>query len=143
MAAMDVRVDKWLWAVRVFKTRNLASVACKKGKVRINGAEVRSSKTVRVNDCVTVSFPGIERIYRAISLIDKRVGARLAALAVKEETPAADLERLELMRRDPLSILFAVRLRGSGRPSKKERRDLDRLTDPGREEEKENPDEVE
>jgi len=125
---MDVRIDKWLWAVRIFKTRSLASTACKKGKVKINGLETKSSKSVKVGDCITVSFPGIERIYRVLSLIEKRVGAKLAILAVREDTAEKDIERFELLRRDPLSILFAVRPRGSGRPSKKERRKLNRLT---------------
>lgn len=130
MASMDVRIDKWLWAVRIFKTRSLANTACRKGAVRLNGVQVRSSKTVKTDDLVTVSFPGIDRIYRVMATIEKRVGAKLAAGAVREETDPADLERLELIRRDPLSVLFAVREPGSGRPSKKERRDMSRFLDP-------------
>lgn len=126
---MDVRIDKWLWSVRIFKTRNLANMACKKGKVSINGVEARSSRTVRADDSVTVSFPGIDRVYRVLAPIEKRVGAKLAAEAVREETDPMELERYEKIRRDPLSVIFASRPRGSGRPSKKERRDMNRFRD--------------
>jgi ribosome-associated heat shock protein Hsp15 len=126
---MEVRIDKWLWAVRVFKTRTLAATACKKGRVLLNGQEARSSKTVRENDIITVSLPGINRIFRVLTTIEKRVGAKLAVLAVREETPAEALERYNLIRQNPLAVLTAVRPRGSGRPSKKERRELELFTE--------------
>lgn len=129
ISAMEVRIDKWLWAARIFKTRSLATLACRKGKVQLNGQDVRSSKSVKVDDLITVSMPGINRKYRVLALIEKRVGAKLAGNAVREETPTEDLDRYELIRRDPLAVFPAFRPRGSGRPSKKERRELEQFTD--------------
>jgi len=140
--AMEVRIDKWMWAVRIFKTRNLANMACKKGKIRINGIEARSSKTVKIDDRITVSFPGIDRTYRVLSPIEKRVGAKLAPEAVREETDPAEIERYEKIRRDPLSAIFAARPRGSGRPSKKERREMNRFRDSSTDEEDEEEEDI-
>lgn len=127
---MNVRLDKWLWAVRLFKTRSLASMACRKGKVSVNGMTARSSKLLKAEDLVSVDFPGIVRTYRVLETIEKRVGAKLAPQAAREETDRDLLERFEALRRDPLAGIFAVRPRGSGRPSKKERREMDQFTTP-------------
>mgnify|MGYP001764733232 CR=1 FL=1 len=78
------RLDKWLWAVRIFKTRALAAEACKKGKVMVNDLVVRASKNVQVQDRVRVALPGIERIYRVTAVIEKRVGPKLVGEAVVE-----------------------------------------------------------
>ncbi|MBN2345413.1 MAG: RNA-binding S4 domain-containing protein [Candidatus Aminicenantes bacterium] len=124
---MSIRIDQWLWAARLFKTRSLANQACRGGKVKVAGAVVKPARPLRENEVVEITHPPIVRQYRVKSLAAKRVSAVLARELVEEITPAADLEKLELARRDPLGLLFASRERGSGRPTKRERRELEKL----------------
>lgn len=111
-----VRVDSWLWAVRVYKTRSAATTACRAGHVRVNGEKAKAAQAVRVGDELRVRIAGYDRILIVRQLIVKRVGAPLAAVAAEDRTPV----------REPTAML-AVRDRGAGRPTKRERRDIDRL----------------
>jgi ribosome-associated heat shock protein Hsp15 len=110
------RVDAWLWAVRVYKTRSAATTACRAGHVRINGEKAKAAQHVRIGDELRVRIAGFDRILIVRQLLVKRVGAPLAALAAEDRTPA----------REPVAML-GVRDRGAGRPTKRERRDIDRL----------------
>lgn len=111
-----VRVDSWLWAVRVYKTRSAATTACRAGHVRVNGEKAKAAQPVRAGDELRVRIAGFDRTLIVRQLITKRVGAPLAAIAAEDRTPV----------RDPVAKL-AVRDRGAGRPTKRERRDIDRL----------------
>ena len=124
---MSIRIDQWLWAARLYKTRSLANQACRGGKVQVEGMAVKPARPVRENEIVEIKQPPIVRIYRVKGLAAKRVSAALARELVEEITPAAELEILALARRDPLGLVFASRDRGSGRPTKKERRELEKF----------------
>lgn len=114
-----VRVDSWLWAVRVYKTRSAATSGCRAGHVRVNGERAKAAQPVRPGDEVRVRIAGFDRILMVRELLTKRVAAPLAATAYTDSTPprAAGEEFVRLPRRD----------RGAGRPTKRERRDLERL----------------
>jgi len=112
------RVDAWLWAVRIFKTRSAATAACRGGHVRVNRAPAKSSTPVKVGDRVE-AFVERQRILEVAVVIDKRVGAAVAATCLIDHSPPAPV-----VRRLPR---VAVRERGAGRPTKRERRELDRL----------------
>jgi ribosome-associated heat shock protein Hsp15 len=112
----SARVDSWLWAVRVYKTRSAATTACRAGHVRVNGDRAKAAQAVRPGDELRVRIAGFDRILVVRKTITKRVGAVLAAEAVEDRTPA----------REPV-LLVAARDRGAGRPTKRERRDIDRL----------------
>ncbi len=119
---MAVRVDKWLWSVRVFKTRRQASDACSAGRVRINGDVVKPAAKVKVGDVVTAVRRDRTVVYVARELIDKRVSASRAAECVEDRSPPPP------KRQEHLDLpVFAQRDRGSGRPTKKDRRAIDRL----------------
>lgn len=126
-----VRIDQWLWAARLYKTRSQANQACRGGKVQVAGAAVKPARLLRENEIVEIKQPPIVRRFCVKGLGVKRVSAALARGLVEEITPAADLEKLALARRDPLGLVFAARDRGSGRPTKKERRELQQLQEEG------------
>lgn len=111
-----VRVDSWLWAVRVYKTRSAATTACRAGHVRVNGDKAKAAQAVRIGDELRIRIAGFDRILVVRQLLAKRVGAPLAAAAYEDRTPT----------REPQAML-AVRDRGAGRPTKRERREIDRL----------------
>ncbi|PRA78863.1 RNA-binding protein S4 [Microbacterium sp. MYb66] len=111
-----VRVDSWLWAIRVYKTRSAATTACRAGHVRVNGDKVKAAQQVRVGDELRIRIAGFDRILIVRQLLVKRVGAPVAALAYEDKTPA----------REPQAAL-GLRDRGAGRPTKRERRDIDKL----------------
>jgi len=119
MDSGSVRVDSWTWAVRVYKTRSQATTGCRAGHVRVNGERAKASQPVRVGDEVRVRSQGFDRILVVKRLITKRVGAPEAALAYTDLTPPPP-PRAEI----PLA---PMRDRGAGRPTKRERRELDRL----------------
>ncbi len=127
---MSIRIDQWLWAARLYKTRSLANQACRGGRVQVAGAAAKPSRPLNGGELVEIKQPPIVRQYRVKNLAVKRVSAALARELVEEITPAADLEKLALARRDPLGLIFAARDRGSGRPTKKERRELEKLQEP-------------
>ena len=113
------RVDAWLWAVRVFKTRSAATAACRAGHVRVNGDRAKAAQAVRVGDQLRVRIAGFDRILVVRQPITKRVGAPLAAAAMEDLTPPPP---------SPETVaLVPQRDRGAGRPTKRERRDIDRL----------------
>ncbi|MEW1963736.1 RNA-binding S4 domain-containing protein [Microbacterium sp. NPDC077644] len=111
-----VRIDSWLWAIRVYKTRSAATTACRAGHVRVNSDKVKAAQTVKPGDEVRVRISGFDRILIVRQTLTKRVGAPVAALAYDDRTPA----------REPVAAL-GVRDRGAGRPTKRERREIDRL----------------
>jgi ribosome-associated heat shock protein Hsp15 len=115
-SSKPVRVDSWLWAIRVYKTRSAATTACRAGHVRVNGDKVKAAQTVKPGDELRVRISGFDRILVVRQTLVKRVGAPLAALAYEERTPP----------REPQAAV-AVRDRGAGRPTKRERREIDRL----------------
>ncbi|MEN0022034.1 RNA-binding S4 domain-containing protein [Microbacterium sp. LWO14-1.2] len=110
------RIDSWLWAVRVYKTRSAATTACRAGHVRLNGDKVKAAQHVRIGDELRIRIAGFDRILIVRQLLVKRVGAPLAAAAYEDRTPE----------REPQAMV-GVRDRGAGRPTKRERRDIDRL----------------
>lgn len=115
----SARVDRWLWAVRLFKTRSAASDACRGGHVRVNGARVKPAAAVRVGDTVEARVNGRERVVEVVRLVDKRVGADVAAACLVDHSPAPS-PRGAVPR-------ASERGRGAGRPTKRERRHLDRV----------------
>ncbi|HXK74921.1 MAG TPA: RNA-binding S4 domain-containing protein [Bacteroidaceae bacterium] len=119
------RVDKWLWAVRLFKTRSQAAEACKKGQVTINNSSVKPSRTVKAGDTVSVKKAPINYSFRVLQAIENRVGAKLVSEMMVNVTSPEQYELLEMNR----IAGFIDRQRGSGRPTKKERRHLDDFMD--------------
>lgn len=117
-----VRIDKWLWAVRIFKTRSLAAEACGKGHVSIGDVHVKASRDVKVGETVKVRVPPIEREYLVKQVTDKRMSAQLAVDFVEETTPQ---EKLDILRGTHMQ--FEARDRGTGRPTKRDRRMIDKL----------------
>lgn len=117
-ALMDapVRVDSWLWAIRVYKTRSAATTACRAGHVRVNGEKAKAAQTVKPGDELRIRISGFYRILIVRKTLTKRVGAPVAALAYEDRTPP----------REPIAAL-GLRDRGAGRPTKRERRDIDKL----------------
>jgi len=124
---MIARIDQWLWAARLFKTRTLANRACRGGRVQIAGRTVKPAHSVQPGEIVCIKQAPIVRQYQVKNLAVKRVSAVLARELFVEITPAVDLEKLAQARRDPLGLIFAHREKGSGRPTKRERRELDDL----------------
>lgn len=121
----EARIDKWLWAARIYKTRTLASDACKNGRITINGALAKPSRTVKVGDKVEVKKSPITYSFRVLQTIEKRVGAKLLPEVFENVTPPEQYELLEMNRISG----FVDRARGTGRPTKKDRRALDDLAE--------------
>lgn len=121
----QVRIDKFLWSVRLYKTRTLAVEAIKRGRITIKGVQVKGSRNVKVGDVVEVKVPPATRSFEILQLAQTRMGAKLVADHIKEVTPPDQLEALELNR----LAMSMNRRRGLGRPTKKERRDLDDFFD--------------
>jgi ribosome-associated heat shock protein Hsp15 len=121
----ESRIDKWLWSARIYKTRALAAAACRKGQVQINGQPVKPSRLVKINDVITARVGTLNRVVRVLGLLHQRVGAEAARTFAQDETPAAEIERAreEYERSKPLF----PRPKGKGRPTKKERRQLEEL----------------
>lgn len=119
----DVRIDKYLWAIRLFKTRSEAAEACRTNKVYINQSAVKSSRTVRPGDIIEVRKGAVHYRYRVIEPVDKRQGAQLVPNYAMNITPQYELDKLTA----PNETIFLKRERGTGRPTKKERREIDKL----------------
>ena len=117
----EARIDKWLWASRIYKTRTLAADACKNGRITINGAQAKPSRTVKPGDEVGVKKSPITYTFRVKQAIEKRVGAKLVPDILENITTPDQYELLEMSRISG----FVDRQRGTGRPTKKERRALD------------------
>ena len=122
---MECRVDKWLWAVRVFKTRSLAADACKKGRVLMQGVAVKPSRELKVGDVLQVRRNPIIYTFKVVTLTQNRVGAKLVPQFMANVTAPDQLELLEVLKLDQSNR----RAKGLGRPTKKERRDLDDFFD--------------
>jgi Ribosome-associated heat shock protein implicated in the recycling of the 50S subunit (S4 paralog) len=122
----EVRIDKWLWAVRIFKTRTITVEACKKGRVSINGAIIKPSRTIKVGDVIDVRKPPITYSFKVVDLTSNRVGAKLVPNFMENITPPGQYEILELQKISG----FIDRAKGTGRPTKKDRRDLDDFASP-------------
>ena len=122
----EVRIDQWLWAVRLFKTRTLAAEACKKGKVIIQNVQVKPSRNVKVGDVVCIKRNPILFSFKVIALAENRMNAKLVAGFMENVTTADQLELIELAKLAGQS----GRDRGTGRPTKKERRDIEEFTEP-------------
>ena len=113
-----VRIDKWLWAVRLYKTRSQATDACRAGKVKIESDPVKPSREVRKDQVISIHAGAMTKTVKVLELLEKRVGAKLVAQYMEDLTPAEEYHKLELLRDNPLA-------KRKGRPTKKERREID------------------
>ena len=119
----ELRIDKYLWSIRVYKTRTDATDACKGGKVRVNGGDIKPSKVVKVGDVITARKGAVTYTYKVLELVDKRQGARLVPRYAENLTSQEELDKL----RAPVETFFLKRDRGAGRPTKKDRRQMEDL----------------
>mgnify|MGYP001189959832 CR=1 FL=1 len=124
-----IRIDKWLWAVRLFKTRSLAADACAAGKIKMDGESLKASYMLKAGQTIQVQKEGIRMIIKVVKLIDKRVGAPLAVQCYEDLTPPEEKDKLKFP-----SVFYEVRDRGIGRPTKKDRRAIEKFKDPDLEE---------
>lgn len=122
----EARIDKWLWAARIFKTRSIAADACKNGRVTMTNVCVKPSRMVKAGEVVSVKKPPVTYSFRILKTIEQRVGAKLIPEIYENVTDPKQYELLEMSRISG----FVDRARGTGRPTKKERRALDAFTDP-------------
>lgn len=120
---MEIRVDKYLWAMRIYKTRSIATDACKCGRVKMNGVEIKPSRAFHVGDVFTVRKGPITYTYRILQLASNRLGAKMVPEYLQDITPKEQIELLELARYAAQS----GRERGTGRPTKKDRRDIEQF----------------
>lgn len=123
----EVRIDKWMWATRIFKTRTIAVEACKKGRVMINNITVKPSRNIKVGEILQVKKPPVVYSFKVLQLTDKRMGAKLVPEYLENVTTPDQLAILEMQQIGG----FINRARGTGRPTKKERRDLDEFIEVG------------
>ena len=119
----ELRIDKYLWSIRIYKTRTDATDVCKGGKVRVNGSDIKPSKGVKVGDVITARKGAVVYTYKVLELIDKRQGAKLVPRYAENLTPQEELDKL----RAPVETFFLKRDRGAGRPTKKDRRQMEDL----------------
>jgi ribosome-associated heat shock protein Hsp15 len=122
----SARIDKWLWAARIFKTRSVASDAIKNGRVTICGSNVKPSHVIKEGDVISVKKPPITYSFKVMACIEQRVGAKLVPMVYENVTDPKQYELLEMSRISG----FVDRARGTGRPTKKDRRALDAFADP-------------
>jgi len=120
------RIDKWLWAARVFKTRSIAADACKNGRVTINGMNVKPSHTIKAGETINVKKPPVTYSYKVLKTIEQRVGAKFIPEIYENVTDPKQYELLEMSRISG----FVNRARGTGRPTKKDRRQMDAFIEP-------------
>ena len=121
----EVRIDKWMWATRLFKTRTIAAEACKKNRVSVGGLSVKPSRMIRVGDILQIRKPPMTFSFKVLELTENRIGAKLVSHFLENITPPEQYELLEMNRISG----FVDRVRGLGRPTKKERRDLEQFMD--------------
>jgi ribosome-associated heat shock protein Hsp15 len=120
-----VRIDKWLWAMRIYKTRSLASEACRAGKVKMKGQDLKPSKAVKLEEIYTIQISQITKTVKVLALTGKRLSPKLVMNYFEDLTPKEEYEKPILLK----NLQFVKRNKGTGRPTKKERRELDDLTD--------------
>jgi ribosome-associated heat shock protein Hsp15 len=123
---VEARLDKWLWAARIFKTRSIAADACKNGRSTMSGVKQKASKMIKEGDIIEVRKPPITYSFKVLKAIQNRVGAKLVSEVLENVTAKEQLELLEMNRISG----FVGRARGTGRPTKKERRELDDFIQP-------------
>lgn len=123
--ADDVRIDKWLWAVRIYKTRSLATESCRKGHVSIGNLPVKPSRSIHTGEIVKVRKSPIVRSFKVLALAEKRMSAKLTEDYLEDVTPPEELELQEMQK----NMRWITRERGTGRPTKKDRRELDDFFD--------------
>lgn len=121
----EVRIDKYLWAIRVFKTRSEATDACNGGKVKIEGVNAKPSKNVKPGDVISVRKGVVNYEFRVLQPLEKRVGAKLVPDYAENLTPQEEIDKM----RAPVETFFVARDRGTGRPTKKDRREIEQLWD--------------
>lgn len=125
MAKSEVRIDKWLWAMRIFKTRTIATEACKKGRVSVGDTVVKPSRMISVGDIVKVRKSPVTFSFEVLALTENRLGARLVPDYMRNVTPQSELDLLEVVKISG----FVDRAKGLGRPTKREGRELSRFTE--------------
>lgn len=116
-----MRIDKYLWCIRVFKTRSIATEACKKGQVKVDGSSVKPSKEIFGNEVIMVRKNQMNHQFEVLGIPESRVGAKLVQVYRKDVTPKEELDKLELLKYSK----DYYRKKGTGRPTKKDRRDID------------------
>lgn len=126
MANEQARIDKWLWASRIFKTRSIAADACKNGRVTKNGITIKPSHIIKVGETVSVKKPPVTYSFKVLQAIENRVGAKLVPEIYENVTEAKQYELLEMSRISG----FVDRARGTGRPTKKDRRAMEAFVEP-------------
>lgn len=122
----EARIDKWMWAARIFKTRTIAAEACKKGRICINGVQAKPARMIKPGDVIQVKKPPITYSFKVLQAIEKRVGAKLVPEIMENVTTPDQYELLEMSKISG----FVNRAKGTGRPTKKDRRDLDEFFTP-------------
>lgn len=122
----EARIDKWLWASRIFKTRTIAAEACKKGRVSINGTQVKPSRMIKPGKVIQVKKPPVTYSFKVLQAIEKRIGAKLVPEILENVTTPEQYELLEMSRISG----FVDRARGTGRPTKKDRRSMEEFITP-------------
>ncbi len=122
----EVRIDKWMWATRIFKTRTIAVEACKKNRIMVNHSPAKPSRMIRMGDVIQVRKPPVTYSFKVLQLTEKRMGAKLVQEYLENITPPEQYEILELNKISG----FIDRARGTGRPTKKDRRELDDFVSP-------------
>lgn len=122
----EARIDKWLWASRIFKTRTIAAEACKKGRVSINGTQVKPLRMIKPGEVIQVKKPPVTYSFKVLQAIEKRIGAKLVPEILENVTTPEQYELLEMSRISG----FVDRARGTGRPTKKDRRSMEEFITP-------------
>jgi len=120
---LPVRIDKYLWCIRVFKSRSIATDACDGGKVKIDGSSVKPSRHVKIGEVITIQQGYVKRSFKVIDLLEKRVGAPLVKNYAADITPQEELDKLQTER----FISYESKFKGSGRPTKKDRRLIEKV----------------
>lgn len=123
---MEARLDKWLWAARIFKTRSIATDACKNGRVMMDGVKLKPSRMIKEGDTIQVKKPPVTYTFKVKQAIQNRVGAKLVPEVLENLTTHEQMELLEMNRISG----FVNRAKGTGRPTKKDRRSIDDFTQP-------------
>ncbi|MDR2385031.1 MAG: RNA-binding S4 domain-containing protein [Tannerella sp.] len=120
----EIRIDKWMWAVRIFKTRTIAVDACRKNRISINNVNVKPSRMIKIGDVISVRKPPVTYSFRVLGLTENRMSAKLVPQFLEDITPPEQYEILEMNKISG----FVDRAKGLGRPTKKDRRELDDFT---------------
>ena len=123
METDSMRIDKWLWCIRAFRTRSKASAACKANHIQLNGLGIKPASPVRVGDEVSIDYPRYQRTLKVVALLPRRVGAPLAINHYEDLTPESEYDKLK---KKTLAQSVIERERGSGRPTKRDRRELEK-----------------